>query len=49
MLFFDLLALEDDGYILWLVCVAQDRAQVAGCCEHGNEPCGFVNFREFRD
>jgi hypothetical protein len=47
--FVDLLALEYDGCILWPVEVAQERAKVAGCCEHGNEPRVFVNFREFLD
>ena len=47
--FIDLLGLEDDGCISWRVYVAQDRAKVAGCCGHGNEPCVFVNFREFLD
>jgi hypothetical protein len=43
------LALEDDGFTVWHVCVAQDREKVTDFYEHGNEPCVFVNFGEFLD
>jgi len=39
------LALEDDSFTAWHVCVAQDREKVTGFCEHGNEPLHFRKFR----
>jgi hypothetical protein len=29
--------------------LAQDRVQVVGFCEHGNEPLGLIKDREFLD
>jgi hypothetical protein len=35
----------DVDWIQW----AQDRDQVAGSCEHGNEPSGSIKCGEFLD
>jgi hypothetical protein len=29
--------------------LAQDKGQVAGCCEYGNESLGFLKCRELQD
>ena len=30
-----------------LIDLAEERDKVAGCCEHANEHCGFINCMDF--